>query len=96
MVGLLDFAFTIVMAEKLSRLSDAAADRAYTIYLKLFSEKFVRTVTVIKSVEELSSMERPCNNCHSYDLCKEDGYECSHFKAWVTKGKYDPKSCSWK
>ena len=84
------------MAEKLSRLSDASADMAYSIYLKLFAEPHVRTIKITKSVEELSRMERPCNNCHSYDLCAEDGMECSHFKMWVTKGYYDPTSCSWK
>ena len=53
-----------------------------------------------RGYKSLSAMEndqeQPCINCMSRELCIDDGYECSHFKQWASKGKYDPKSCSWK
>ena len=57
-------------------------------------------VKVERGYRSLSSMandeEMPCSNCHSKALCAEDGYSCNHMKEWVTKGKYDKTSCSWK
>ena len=72
-------------------------NRAVSIIESVYGiDRFQRTVTIHKSIEELAKMERPCSNCMSYNLCAEDNYECSHFKMWAKTGYWDPTACSWK
>ena len=78
-------------------VSAAQLNRAVSILESVYGiDRFQRTVTIHKSIEELAKMERPCSNCMSYNLCAEDAHECNHFKQWRDTGKWDSTSCSWK
>ena len=60
---------------------------------KIYNKHEVKVKVYDRPVEKI---EMPCLSCHSYSLCQEDGWTCSHMKQWMDKGTYDETHSTWK
>ena len=111
MVSVLDFSASIVMKLQYNKppnvdstcyISAGAYEVIDHLYYAwgIYLENGDRKLEVKRGYKSQSAMENdeemPCIGCHSRALCEEDGYECSHYKAWTTNGFYDPTACTWK